>query len=676
MPGPYAIAVDVGGTFTDLCLVDGDGTRVVVKVPSVPDDPSLGVIEAVDHVAARIGIEVGSLLGECERFVHGSTVATNAILERDLATVGLLTTDGFRDSLEIRRGIREDQWDHRAEWPPPVVPRFRRIGVGGRIDAAGAELQPLDLDGVAKAAELLAGVDAVAICLIHSYANPIHEVAAAEILREFWPGDLTSVSSELVPLLGEYERTSTTVLNAALYPRVGGYLNRLAAMLAAKGLTSTVLMLQSNGGTVPLTAAASRPVDLVLSGPAAVVGALNGCREEHGDDFVSMEIGGTSCDVAVMAGGLVPVTDGLVVGGYHLAVPAVDVHTVGAGGGTIASVDDSGLLHVGPKGAGAIPGPACYQRGGTKPAATDAHLVLGRLRPGPYADGSVVLDLDCAEQAIRLKVAEPLGLDVETAAQGILAVLEQNLRQAVETITIERGRDPGQMVLVAAGGAGGFHGSAVARALGCRALLIPAEAGVFCAIGMIDSDLRLDRTQSISGVLEDIGIDTIRTEADTQTGVLEERAHEIWPVGVTKRTSSTFCELRYPGQLWSVRVPVSDDPRSAFEAEYARLYGHFQPDGELQVTAVGATLVGHLDPTIRHPLPEAQGAPEATATRRCWVSAAAGWVETPVYQGASLRPGHTIDGPYIIEAETTTVLGLPGDRLTVSPIGDFEVELR
>jgi len=687
---PCSLAVDVGGTFTDLVLLDAAGATTVTKVPSVPADPSRGVLDAVDRVARRLGLPVARILANCHRFVHGSTVATNAVLEHKLAPVGLLTTAGFRDALEIRRGIRHDQWDHRAPWPPVVVPRHRRLGVGGRIDRDGKELEPLDEEGVRRALSQLAddGVEAVAISLLHSYRNPAHERRAAELARKTWPGDLTVASSELVPLIGEYERTSTAVINAGLVPIVGHYLRRLDEKLRRQGLVVPLLLMQSNGGTVPLDAVAARPVDLMLSGPAAVGGALHRSTGGDGGPLVSMEIGGTSCDVAVMAGGSVAVMEHLELGGYHLRVAAVDVHSVGAGGGTLARVDGS-LLRVGPEGAGADPGPACYGRGGTEPTATDAQLVLGRLTPGRAAGGVLDLDADLARRAIEVHVARPLGLDVESAALGILTVLETHLRQAVETNTIERGRDPATMTLVAAGGAGGLHGSPVARALGCRRLLVPADAGVFCALGMLHAPLRRDRSRSLIGELEELAAGELGSAVDREVERLAELVAAEWPEGVEPRIER-HVELRYPGQLWSVRVPLTGPAigtrragpdaaaiRERFEAAYRRLYGHIQPGGRLEVTSINAVATGLLGEPANPPAaPVPTSPPASTGQRRCWLGPGHGWTRVPVHRGDGLRPGHRLDGPYLIDAATTTVLGLPGDRAMVAANGDLEVELR
>ncbi|MCP4958507.1 MAG: hypothetical protein GY925_04470 [Actinomycetia bacterium] len=681
---PCSIAVDVGGTFTDIVMVDAEGRLEVAKTPSVPNDPSRGAIDALRQLATELGIDPEVLLGNCTRFVHGTTVATNAVLERKTARVGLITTAGFRDALEIRRGIRDNQWDHRAPWPPVLVPRHLRVGVRGRIARSGNELESLDENAVGEALDHFEheGVEAVAICLLHSYTNPAHEIAIAEMARQRWEGALTSASHELVPLIGEYERTSTTVVNAGLVPSVGGYLRRLAAELHRLGLRSPLLLIQSNGGTVPVGAAAARPVDLVLSGPAAVGGALD--RASGGidtDASVSVEIGGTSCDVAVRVGGRIPVVDGLQVGGYHLNIPAVDVHTIGAGGGTLAEVDAAAMLRVGPQGAGADPGPAAYGRGGTRPTATDAHLALGRLRPGPYAGGSINLDLELAESAVEEHIATPLGINTEQAAQGMLTLLEQQIRHAVEVLTIERGRDPRSMTLVAAGGAGGLHGTAVARALGCTKVVVPAEAGVFCAAGMLHTDLRRDVSRSINGSLDDLGADGILAALRTEQRRAELLVADEWGPTTTS-TASWFVDMCYRSQLWSLRIDVTPNTdtsqiREAFEAEYERLYGHTQPGGNLEVTAVSVVMSGRSSiaelaagrgvVSGRTPVPD--------SVRRCWVDAATGWAEVAVFDGSHLSPGDELTGPLIIEDRTTTVLVGAHDQVRVGPNGDFEISV-
>ena len=406
---PWRIGVDVGGTFTDLVLADRSGTTWVAKVPSVPRDPSRGVVAAVQRVAAELGLSPQQVLEACTLFVHGSTIATNTMLEGKGAKVGLIATEGFRDALEIRRGLREDQFNHRQAYAPVLVPRYLRKSVPGRIDADGSEHQPLDLTGLDDivAAFEAEGVEAIAVALMNSFVNDAHEREVADALADQWTGHWITQSTAVSPLMGEYERTSTAVINAALCPRIVAYLRALERELSALGLPRPILLVQSNGGAASIEQLTERPVNLLLSGPAAAVGALNLYRHAvdkaraatvDAGNLISMEIGGTSCDVLLMSGGDVGTRDDVMIAGYHVSTPAIDIHTVGAGGGTIAGVDGAGLLYVGPEGAGADPGPACYRRGGSRPTVTDAQLVLGRfggrIQPGdvfvlsdPYVAG-------------------------------------------------------------------------------------------------------------------------------------------------------------------------------------------------------------------------------------------------------------------------------------------------
>ena len=406
---PWRIGVDVGGTFTDLVMADSAGTSWVVKVLSVPDDPSNGVIVALERLATIIGLDIQEVLGNCPLFVHGSTVATNTILEGKGATVGLLTTEGFRDALELRRGLREDQWDHRAPFAPVLVPRYRRFGMGGRIGKDGQELEPLSAADVEKAIDEFseAGVEAIAIALFNSFINDAHETEAEKIVSQQWSGKWVTRSSAISPKMGEYERTSTAVVNATLAPRVIKYLRNLEERLSSLGLSQPMLLIQSNGGAASLDRISPRPVNLLLSGPSAAVGALDHFRRAIDDEskdpkdignLISMEIGGTSCDVMLMSQGRVSDKDELMIAGYHVSTPVIDIHTIGAGGGTIAKVDSAGMLSVGPEGAGADPGPACYGLGGKDATVTDAQLVLGRIRPGVHAGGGI--DHEATERGV------------------------------------------------------------------------------------------------------------------------------------------------------------------------------------------------------------------------------------------------------------------------------------
>ncbi len=667
---PWRIGVDVGGTFTDMVLRDSAGTVHIFKVPSVPTDPSQGVLGVLRLAAQQLDLPLSALLRECALFVHGSTIATNTILEKKGAKVGMLTTEGFRDSLEIRRGIRENQWDHRAPFPEVLVPRYLRQPVRGRIGADGRELTPLDLGDVDAAARLFAeeGVESVAVSLFNSFLDGAHEQGVGARLATTPVGKWVSLSSDVMPTMGEYERGSTAVVNAYIAPKVSGYLRALDEQLRQLGLPRSLLLLQSNGGAVLVDQVAARPVMLVLSGPAAGVGALKGCADRgEAANLISMEIGGTSCDVMVMAKGDVPVTDALVIDGYHLTTPSVEIHTVGAGGGTIAWVDAAGLLHVGPQGAGARPGPAAYGLGGEDPTVTDAQLVLGRLKPGPLA-GGVTLDARLAREAIESKLAGPLGLPVEEAAAGVIRLLEQNLLHAVERLSIERGHNPATFTLVAAGGAGPMHGSVVAAALGCRRALLPRAAGAFCAMGMLQSDIRQDYLKVFLADLDKVERSVLEqafAELEVRAGDFPVRDREV--------------DLRYEGQQWPVRVPFNGTDTAAarrtFEAEHQRLFGHIQPGSRIDITALRVVGRDPLDWTPPAARPSRSDPPTPRETRKVWLDPAHGWRDVPVYAGGDLTPGCVLDGPLLIEERTTTALVGARDRLEVDPRDDFLVHI-
>jgi N-methylhydantoinase A len=682
MRGPWRIAVDTGGTFTDLAIADADGTVIPVKSPTVPSDPADGVIGAVRLAAERTGLTFEGLLSGCEQFIHGSTIATNTLLEGKGAKVGLIGTSGFRDTLEIRRGLRGNPWDHRTPYPSVLVPRSRRLSVGGRIATDGTVLQPLDRDGVREVALALKakGAETIAIALLNSFVNPEHEEEAAAIVAECWPGVWISRSSDIAPLLGEYERTSTAVVDAAVAPRIVPYLTDLAERLKQGGLASRLLLMQSNGGMLTVDQVRSRPVALVLSGPAAGVGALDFFATAYGGarDMITMEIGGTSCDVILMRNGRVEMTDLIEVADYHVLTPSVDIHTVSAGGGTIAKVDDGGLLITGPEGAGARPGPACYSRGGVLPTITDAQLVLGRLKPGPYAGGVVSLDLGKAQDAIRKRIADPLSMTIEDAAAGMIEIMEQHLLHAVEKISTERGHDPGRFMLVAVGGAGPMHGAAVGRKLGCRGVYIPRVAGVFCAIGMLNSDVRHDFARTMTTRLQTGALQSL----EATFALLEESGRDVLNeegFASDKHDLQRELELRHPGQQWPlpIQLPKGANDQAAreiFEAAYERLYGHRQPESIVEIVNIRVVAVGKAPrlPVISHE--PSQDPLASVGTRPVVIQRGTAPSNIHIYQGTDLGPGHRIDGPALIEEETTTIFVGALDRLYVDSANNYVIE--
>ncbi|GMG82113.1 hydantoinase/oxoprolinase family protein [Paralimibaculum aggregatum] len=674
----WRIGVDIGGTFTDLVAIAETGALRIAKVPSTPDRPEQAVLDGLDALAAAAGETVAGLLAGCRLFVHGSTVATNTVLEHKGARVGLIATEGFRDSLEIRRGIRPDPWRHREPYPPVLVPRHRRLPVGGRIGASGEELEPLDREALDRQIERLLAEDAevVAVSLFNSIFADGQERAAAAAVRE--AGLPVFVSSEIAPVLGEYERTSTVALNAYVGPRTARYVSELSDALAARGLAVPMLLTQNNGGMITPAQVAARPASLLLSGPAAAVGALrHHCDTIGSDNLISMEIGGTSCDVLVMADGEVALTDALDIGGHFLAMPSVDIHTIGAGGGTIARVDAGGMLAVGPEGAGAMPGPAAYGRGGQEATATDAQLVLGRLAPGPYAGGAVSLDADLAEAAIRRCIAEPLGIGVEAAAQGMIRLLEQKLLHALEHLSVEQGHDPRRFTLVAGGGAGALHGAAVARRLGCRRVYVPRLAGAFCAFGMLHSDIRHDTSRVHISPLDSADGAAI---ASRLAEMRAELAAALAEAGFAEPVWQYGCDLRYQGQQWDVTVPLGASfdlarLREGFEQRHRQLFGHVQPRGTIEITRLRLAGVGPVAGAAPAGPAPAQGDPVARSHRPVWIDAARGRCMAPIYEGADLAPGHAIAGPAIVNEQTTTVLVGAGDRLEVDAHGNYAITL-
>lgn len=681
--GPFRIGVDVGGTFTDLVLVDADGSVHAFKSPSEPADPASGVINALELGSKRLGGTLEELLSNCALFIHGSTIATNTLLEKKGAVVGLLTTEGFRDSLEIMRGIRENVWDHRAPPPPVLVPRYLRLPVRGRVSSEGEEVLPLDEHAVRTAAKALReeGVQSVAIAFLHSYRNAGHEHRARDIIKEMWPEVWVSCSADIAPVMGEYERSSTAVVNAYVAPRVVPYLRALEERLAAGGLKCDILLVQSNGGAVSIASVTERSVQLILSGPAAATGAIRHYgRDAASKKLLSIEVGGTSCDIAVSIDGRIGMLDQLSIDGYHLSVPSVEIHTVGAGGGAIAHADSEGLLGVGPEGAGAKPGPAAYGLGSERPTVTDAQLVLGRLHPGPYAGGVISLDMKRARDAIDHHVAKPLGITIEQAAAGILRLVEQNMQHAVERASVERGYDTQDFTLLAAGGAGPLHGVSVARLLGCEAVYVPRLAGVLCAFGMCNTDVRHDFQTAWLKLLD---ASRVEEELSEQTSVLRSAATRILNREGFSGDRIAFkpgLDLRYVGQQWTVRVesntftPVAI--RALFETEYERLYGYVQPEGEIEIVNLRLMALG-LVPSINPTKIDASSSqPQPKELRPVWIDEARGMVTTPVYDGIKLRPTQKIVGPAIVDEATTTILVGFGDRLQVSESGNYLIMLK
>ncbi len=683
----YRLGIDVGGTFTDLVLYDeGSGALVVEKVPSVPSDPSEGIVQGILRVLKRAGVAPAAV----SHVAHGTTVATNALLERTGARTALITTRGFRDLLEIARQKRPSLYDLHARKPVPLVPRHRRLEVAERIMADGSVRVPLDAGDVERALDAVAAgadgeaVEALAICFLYSFLAPEHERTVLERARARLPGVAIVASHEVHPEFREYERLSTTVANAYLAPRMGAYVQAFRRRVEALGIPARPFINQSNGGTMSVDEAARVPVRTALSGPSAgVAGAAWIAAQSGFDAIATFDMGGTSTDVAFVRGGRPGLAFEREIGGVPLRVPALDIHTVGAGGGSIAWRDSGGALKVGPQSAGADPGPACYGRGGEAPTVTDANLVLGRLGPAGLAGGAVPLDPARAEAAVA-HLARELGLSTLETARGIIRVVDANMANAVRVVTVQRGVDPTGLALVPFGGAGPLHAAEMARELGIRRLAVPPGPGLLCALGLLVEDLRTDAVRTHLAPLEPAGLPALAARfADMETDALAWLDREGVPPA--RRRIERWLDLRYVGQNFELLVPVPDETwttgdcaalRRRFLEAHEQVYGFATEDEPIQ--AVNARLVarGLAEPPRLPRAPRGGGdAPAAASDRRdVYVDDERRVVSCPIYDRPRLLAGQRLTGPAVIEQFDATTFVLPGQTALVDDLGFLVIE--
>jgi len=646
------LGVDVGGTFTDAALLTGEGELVTAKAPTTPDDQSRGAIASVEAVLERAGVSARAV----ERFVHGMTVGTNALLEQRVARTALLATEGFTDLEELGRQARAELYRLCAGHPPPLVPGELRVAVAERTGPDGV-LRELDEERLrARLGELAeehggGPLEAAAICLLWGFRHPAHERRCAELVAEVAEQVHVSSSHETAGVFREYERCATTVVDAALSPPTRRYLGRLLDRARETGLPGPEVML-SGGGVVDASTAARHGSWTVLSGPAGgAVGAAYRAGRAGAPDAVCLDMGGTSCDVSVTLGGAVATAGLREVGGRALAVPMVDVHTVGAGGGSIAWRDAGGALRVGPHSAGADPGPACYGRGGDQPTVTDANLVLGLLDSGSPLAGGVGLDAEAAERALE-RLHDELGLDsIEELAAGILRVASAEMAAAVRVMTVERGTDPRELALVAFGGAGPLHATAIADELGMGRVVVPRASGVLSALGLIVSERRRELVQSVL-----LAGDELTREAVSEVVArLAERGRDELEGGEGSPEIRPAYDLRYRGQAFELSVAGAEEPepgelRAAFDAAHEERYGYADPDAELELVTVRVAVA--LPGT--EPRAAAVGEPEPAASRRAHLGGRS--LEATVYRGRVDR----VEGPAIVELPEATLAVPPG----------------
>jgi N-methylhydantoinase A len=679
----YRLGIDVGGTFTDLVLFSEDaGTLVVEKVPSVPSDPSEGIMDGITKILAR----AAAAPADVAYVAHGTTVATNTLLQRHGARTALITTRGFRDLLEIARQRRPSLYDLHAPKPRVLVRRKLRREVPERVMADGSVRVPLDLEAVDRVLDELAGedIEALAVCFLYSFLHPGHERAIVERARRRLPGVAVSASSEVLPELREYERLSTTVANAYLLPRMASYVRAFKQRVADAGIRCAPYINQSNGGTISIDAAARAPVRTVLSGPSAgVMGAVWLARHRGISSLVTFDMGGTSTDVSFVKDGVPSLAFEREIGGIPLRVAGLDIETIGAGGGSIAWRDSGGALRVGPESAGAHPGPACYARGGAAPTVTDANLLLGRLGPDGLLGGSMPLDTRAAAATVGA-LAEALALSPIETARGIVAVVNANMSGAVRLVTVQRGVDPAGLALLAFGGAGPLHAGALARELGVRTVVVPPGPGLLCALGLLVEDLRVDAVRTCVTRLDADTLDRLdelfaEMEAEAMAWLERER------VPPARRSLERWLDMRYIGQNYELLVSVPDEAWQARRVEPLRerfltlheaAYGYAAPDEPIQVVNARLVARGRPDPPVLPRSGHAGGdvAAASSARRRVFFDEPGDSVECPVYERRRLATGHVIAGPAVVEQFDSTTLIHPGQRAEVDDLGFLLIE--
>jgi len=683
----WRVGVDSGGTFTDVCLFDeATGRTDVWKVASTPSDPSEGIAKGVAEGMERVLPGEAEAAAKIAYFGHGTTVATNALITHRGALVGLVTSEGFRDLLEIGRQKRPSLYDLFEDKPKTLVGRSLRKEAAERLRHDGTVETPLDEAAVRKAARELAeaGCGAVAICFLYSFVDPAHEARARAIVAEELPDAFICASHEIAPEFREFERLSTTVVNAYLGPIMQRYISRLKPRLEALGMAAPPHLTQSNGGVVSFEAASRTPVRAVLSGPSTGVVAAEAIGRAAGfDNLITFDMGGTSTDVALMQGGQPRLASEAIVHGYPIKAPMLDIHTVGAGGGSIAHIDSGGLLKVGPQSAGADPGPVCYGRGATEPTVTDANVVLGTLNPTHLLDGRMAIRRDLAEGSIGA-LGEKLGLSTMATAEGILAVVTANMARAIRTISVQRGHDPRDYALMAFGGAGPLHAARLAAELDMAKIIIPLSPGIMCAIGLLLTDLRADFAATRLMAAEPASAD----KADTTVRPLVEEA-EGWlaaeNVAPEARRLSRTVDMRYRGQNYELAVRVPEGPITpasiaalitGFEEAHKQRYGFLAEEEAVEfvtfrVEAFG--LVRKASFAAHEPGPP-DPAPARIGTRQTYFAAAGKVVETPVYGRDRLLAGMILEGPAIVEQMDTTTVVPPGMRLAVDAMQNLILE--
>lgn len=666
----YKIGVDVGGTFTDVCMFNQDTGEVsVYKLPSTPADPSEAIGKGVEDTLQLNGVSPADVAA----LVHGTTVATNATLERKGAKTAIITTRGFRDLIELARQTRASLYDTQVEKPVPIIYRKMRKEVNERIQADGSVFQALDPAEVEALVDELkaAGAEAYAVCLLHSYINPVHEKMIKDIILARHPGAYVSISSEVLPEIREYERMTTTALNSYIGPKVGVYAKLFKKRIKDMGMNLTPYINQSNGGLMSIETTFDNPIRTALSGPAAGVSGANYITKLAGvKNIITFDMGGTSTDVSLIENYSPRLTTSKAIADFPVKVPMTDVTAVGAGGGSIAWIDNGGMMKVGPESAGAVPGPVSYMRGGTEPTVTDANVVLHRLNPKRILGGRMEIDEEGAKKAIEEKLAKPLGMSLLDAARGIVMVVNSNMARAIRVVSVERGYDPREFVLVAFGGAGALHAVNVAKDMGIHKVMIPSNPGILCAVGLLVSDIRSDYVKtSISNFLPE-NIEKMNTNFDELVAKGDEWLDNE-KIDEAHKVIIRHADMRYYGQNFELSVEVPFDkitPENIKEVEnlfhqvHKREYGYCNEGALVQIVNYRVTALGKVQ-TIELPEHELEGKDASAAvieTREVFFEESKGFVDTKIYNRDKIKAGNEIQGPAIIEEMSATIVVPPG----------------
>ena len=672
MDNKCRIGIDVGGTFTDIVAVSDTGTVTFSKAASTPNDPSIGVMNAVERLADELGINLETLLSKTESIVHGTTVATNALLERKGAKTGLLTTLGHRDVLEMREGLKDDRYNMRLPAPAPLVPRFLRLGVRERIKPDGRIHTKLDNTSLDEAINKLREekVTSVAVCYLHAYKEPKHEQETKKILEAKLPGVSVSISSEVFPEIKEYERVSTTIVNAYVRPIVENYLNRLEERLKNAGYKGSVLIILSHGGVAPIEEAIRLSAATVLSGPAGgVAGSKYGASLIGAGDLVPFDMGGTSTDISMIVNGEPALSSTRGIAGQRIALQSLDIVSIASGGGSIARVDAGGILRVGPESAGALPGPACYGKGGTEVAVTDASVVLGFLDPGNFLGGRETLDVSAAEDAVS-RLANQLSVEPAEAAEGVHKVINTQMAEGIRLVSVRRGVDPRKFALLSFGGAAGIHITEIARQLEVQRVIVPRTAAVLSAWGMLATDLRYEVSRTHIGDTGSLKAGDVREVFSEMELEGRSRLKESFEGHVSISRSA---DMRYGEQIYEVDVSLDDVDFSdddlmksisdRFHKRHEELFTYSLPDQDAVLVNGRLAAIGALPDLPKEPKTEARAASGHHTTRKIFL---AGWVDAPVFNLEELVPSQEIAGPAIIESSTTTVVLRSDDKAEVT----------